>query len=249
MPARLIERLLAGAREVPAGDPVMVLGAALDAVFRFSPLLDGPWPRPVMLLGPPGAGKTVTTAKLAARAMLAQRPVGVITTDTARAGGVDQLASFTKLLKVNTLTAEGPEALARSVADSAHLGLVLIDTAGANAYDPDDMAALAALVDAARAEAILVLAAGGDPREAADLAESFAAAGATRLVVTRIDAARRFGSILAAADAGGLRFCEISQTRHVGNGLQPVNPVSLARLFMRGGQSHPTKPSRSEALT
>ena len=44
--------------------------------------------------GPPGAGKTASVAKLAAAAVLEGRPVSVVTADTARAGGVEQLAAL-----------------------------------------------------------------------------------------------------------------------------------------------------------
>lgn len=63
-----------------------------------------------MLIGPPGAGKTLTIAKLATRSTPSGRKVGVITTDTARAGGIDQLAAFTKLLKLKLLAVEDTDA-------------------------------------------------------------------------------------------------------------------------------------------
>ena len=40
------------------------------------------------------------------------------------------------------------------------------------------------------------------------------------------------GSILAAADAGRLRFSNVSTTPNVGKGLSALNPVSLSRLLL-----------------
>ena len=97
---------------------------------------------------------------------------------------------------------------------------------------------LSGLISEAKAEPVLVVAAGGDAMEAADVASSFAAIGATRVLVTRLDMARRIGSILAAADAGRLKFCDVSITPYVADGLSSINALSLARLMM----PHATEP-------
>ena len=60
---------------------------------------------------------------------------------------------------------------------------------------------LTAYVEAADALPVLVMPAGVDPMESMETAEAFADAGAIYLLATRLDAARRFGGVLAAADA------------------------------------------------
>lgn len=75
--------------------------------------------------------------------------------------------------------------------------------------------------------------AGIDPFEAADMAQVFGSLGAARLHVTRVDAARRLGCVLAAADATSMSLCEISVTAFIANGLSPINAVSLSRLLLR----------------
>ena len=69
---------------------------------------------------------------------------------------------------------------------------------------------------------MLVLPAGGDPAEAADLAEAFAGVGASRLLATRLDTARRLGAILAAADAAPLASATAVASPHVADGLAPI---------------------------
>ena len=46
---------------------------------------------------------------------------------------------------------------------------------------------------------VAVLPAGGDALETADIAAAFASLGATRMIATRLDIARRYGGLLAAA--------------------------------------------------
>lgn len=88
------------------------------------------------------------------------------------------------------------------------------------------------LLRAIDGEIVFVAAAGGDPIEAAEIAEAYATMGARRMVSTRIDIARRLGAVLAAADAGRLTFAEVGISGAVAEGLAPLNPISLARLLL-----------------
>ncbi|HLF58770.1 MAG TPA: GTP-binding protein [Alphaproteobacteria bacterium] len=231
-PEPVTARIVTAAHVLKGEDPRMALAAALDDCFRFAPIGEREHNRPVMLVGPPGVGKTVTAAKFAARARLKDEPVTVISADTERAGGVEQIASLAQLMRAKFRAAATPEELAQTIGD-CHAGeLILIDTAGTNPYSETGMDALAALVSAAKAEPVLVLNAGGDARDYAECAASFAGLGANRLVATRLDIARRLGSLLSAADAGRLRFANVSTGPQVGKGLGALNPVSLARLLL-----------------
>ena len=80
-----------------------------------------------MLVGPPGAGKTIVAAKLMMRARRAGRPFAAITTDTRRAGGVEQLQAFTESWAPNSPPSDDAEALATAV-QTAEAGEIYIDT-------------------------------------------------------------------------------------------------------------------------
>ncbi len=231
-PPRLIERVMEAATALEADTPVLALAGALDALFSFLPLAEDKYERPVMVIGPPGAGKTITAAKLAARATLAGIKVAVVTTDTKRAGGVEQLAAFTRILKLDLRTAETLEGLQAAIEAGRSADALFIDTPGTNPFSDVEMDTLTKAIRAVGAEPVLVLPAGMDAMEAADIATAFGAIGARQLLVTRLDIARRFGSILSAADAAHMTFSNVSITPHVADGLSPINPVSLARLMM-----------------
>jgi flagellar biosynthesis protein FlhF len=110
---------------------------------------------------------------------------------------------------------------------------VIIDTGGVNPFDPEEMRRLAAQVTAADVEPVLVLPAGGDAREMAEAAAEFAAIGARRIIVTRLDAARRIGGVLTAAEGAGLAIADASITPFVGEGLHPLTAPVLARILLR----------------
>ena len=236
VPRHAVDRLLHSIHE--NGGACTMLGQALGGVYGFEPLSEAAGERPIALVGPPGAGKTITIAKLAARAALADRPVKVITTDGFRAGGVDQLVAFTKLLGIDLHKALSMAELERRAVPDEPGELVLIDTAGINPFSPSEVRQLSALVSSVNAEPVLTLAAGGDAVDSMDIGAVFGGIGATRLLVTRLDAARRLGGILAAADGGSLSFSNVSVSAHVARGFHVLQQTELARLLLSDpGQS------------
>jgi flagellar biosynthesis protein FlhF len=219
------------------GTPVAALARALGRVFRFQPLPDPTLSFRIALVGPPGMGKTVSAAKIAARSALARAAIHVVSTDRFRAGGVDQLAALTEVMTIRLHVAATPDELRRLIAGFPPSEPVLVDTAGVNPFHIAAIGQLVELVDAAGAEPVLTLAAGGDVDEAADIAGAFAAIGSGRLLVTRIDAARRLGGILAAADACGLAFAGAGLSPHIAGGLESVTPEGLADRLIRTRQA------------
>ncbi len=233
VPVKTTVRLLDTVRARDVEDKLLGLAAALDDAFRFAPLPDQRNPKPLMLIGPPGAGKTVSVAKLVARATLAGGRVNVATTDTMRAGGVQQLSAVTVVLGIEAVVADTPERLFVALNDLDPAPLTVIDTAGVNPFDRGALDRLGELAACAGAETVLVLPAGLDPREAAETARAFRALEPTRLLCARLDAARRLGGLVAAAEAGRLAFSDAGTTASIAQGLSPLNPVGIARLLLR----------------
>jgi flagellar biosynthesis protein FlhF len=207
------------------------LESALAKAFAFTnlPLRK----RPLLLAGPPGAGKTAAVAKLATRLVMAGVKPLVITADGQRAGATEQLAAFTKLLGINLIVACHPATVARALTRREKDAPVLIDSPGCDAFDPAQVEELLALARSADAAMVLVLPAGLDPAEATDLARAYAAAGANLLVPTRLDLARRLGGVLAAAGAG-LALTEAGVGPGAADGMLPITPAWLAARLVSG---------------
>lgn len=236
LPPGLADRLTAAMHDAAGPDaggrnPEHLLAGALSSRFGFAPIGQG-LRQAVLLTGPPGAGKTIVAAKLAARERLAGRRVSLATTDTVRAGGVAQLSVFTDILDSKLAVADGKPALAKLMKGKAKTRPTLIDTQGVNPFEQAELSHVASLAEAAGAEPVLVLAAGGDVRESADIAAAFAAIGVKRMIATRIDCARRLGGLLAAA-AHPLGLAEISLTPTIADGLEAASPALLAELLLK----------------
>lgn len=244
------------ARKFEGSDPSEALAGALDARLSFTPLPIKPR-RPVMLIGGPGVGKTVTTAKLAARARLANEPVAVITTDTLRSGAIEQLGKLLSLMGTKLLSADSPETLEAALARGAKAeAAIFIDTPGTNPFALGERRDLRRFLAAGEIEPVLVLAAGSDAAEIADQAKLFAEIGVRRFIMTRLDAARRLGGLLAAADEVKLGIAHVSLSPYISEPLSQLSAASLARILIAqssalastaaGAASETGKPSLKE---
>ncbi|HUZ72634.1 MAG TPA: GTPase [Stellaceae bacterium] len=228
----LTEKILAAALPYDDEDPLTALSSALAALFTFNPLAPEAARRVILFAGPPGAGKTVTAAKLAARTLLAGGSVRLVSADAARAGAADQLAAFARILGVKLYRVEKPPQLRGVVESAGPTEFVLIDTAGVNPYNADELRELRGLVGASAAEPVMVLPSGGDAVDTMEMARSFRDLGCARIAVTRLDIARRLGSVIAAADALRLDFAEAGVASAIADGLSPFHPTLLARLLL-----------------
>jgi len=92
------------------------------------------------LVGPPGCGKTTTLVKLAITQGLARgRAVRLISTDTHRVGGAEQLRTYAAILGTPFEAVESIAALAHAIESAPPSALVLIDTAGYSAVLLNDL--------------------------------------------------------------------------------------------------------------
>jgi flagellar biosynthesis protein FlhF len=203
------------------------LAEALAASIRFASLPLEVDEQPLLLIGPPGAGKTLTVAKLATRLVMAGLQPMVITADGKRAGATEELAAFTKLLGISLIVASHPVTVGRALTRRQPGAAVLIDTPGCNAFDPAQIEELSALASTIAGAMVVVLPASMNPAEAADQANAYHAAGACLMVATRLDFARRLGGVLAAAHTG-LALTEAGVGPGAADGLQPITPEWLA---------------------
>ena len=69
--------------------------------------------------------------------------------------------------------------------------------------------------------------------ETIDIVEVFRELPIKRILVTRADATRRFGGILAAAAAHGLGFCNISRSASITDNIQALEPNLLAQMLLK----------------
>jgi flagellar biosynthesis protein FlhF len=205
--------------------------ALLQASFEFSPLNINDASVRHILIGAGGAGKTLTTAKIAAYMVKYNKPIHIITADNNKAGGVEQLAAITEILDINLIVATSKKFLQEIIAKIPASETIIVDSAGANPYDFFALKDLAEYASISELEPVLIYAAGGDPIEAEEIARAFSFMGAEKMIITRTDAARRFGSILNAAYAANLKFSNLTGTEKILGAFEACSPEGVAKLF------------------
>ncbi len=232
VPDDVTEQIVSYSSAMGLEKPLEALQGAFDQLFAFRPLPMRRHDRPLMVVGPPGSGKTLAAAKIAARGVMNGLSVAVITTDVVRAGGVEQLEAFTRLLEIDLKQAETGKDLKERLMEVRGADQVIIDTAGVNPFEPENIRDLARLIGAGNIEPLMVLAAGSDADESGEMARVFSTVGAQTILPSRVDAARRLGGILSAAYQGGLAFADMSNTPKVADGLTPLSSRRLTSLLM-----------------
>jgi fused signal recognition particle receptor len=166
--------------------------------------------RVLFLVGVNGSGKTTTTAKLAAREKAAGRSVLLAAADTFRAGAIEQLEIWGSRLDLPVIRhREGadPAAVlfdALSAAKARAIQTLLVDTAGRLHTKKNLMEELAKMrriagreVPGAPHQTLLVLDATTGANGLVQARRFVEAAGATGVVLTKLDGSARGGIVLA----------------------------------------------------
>lgn len=232
LPESLAHMLAEESAKTNLNDMTLALAAAIDARMTARPI-DFETAQAFLLLGPNGAGKTSIAAKLAAHARLAGREVTLIAGDATGAGAVARLAAFAEHLGAEVVVANcAAELTDHTESVLAKNALAIIDTAGFDPRQPKAAAAFAALTRICSLQTIGVVSALTDSEEISEIADALAHIGASRLIVTSADLARRAGALTAAALTQAIGFAYVTRSPFVAGGLETLTSLALARLLV-----------------
>jgi flagellar biosynthesis protein FlhF len=184
-----------------------------------------------VFIGPPGAGKTTTIAKLAAqvRARHGLRPT-LVAADGYRVGAVEQLRIYADILGLPFLVARTAADLERAVS----LGdrPMLVDTAGRSPADRGIRDLFDVLSGRPGVRTHLVLAAGTGARDLERVFALYEPAGAARVVLSKVDETGSIAAALAAARARRLRVSYIGCGQRVPEDLAAAAADTLAAVML-----------------
>ena len=212
-------------------------------------LVDTPLVRPstgktLMLVGPTGAGKTTTIAKLAANAALVEnKSVRLVTLDNYRVGGIDQIRTFADLIGVPLLIAANPSALSSILADDSY-DLTLIDTAGRSPRDTAAIEELAgALSQLPKIEVHLVIPAASSTAAIDELANRYRSLAPSRLLFTKLDEVERVPELATAPSRTRLSITWVTTGQAVPEDIEQPTSARVLELASRGLTSDNRKAS------
>jgi flagellar biosynthesis protein FlhF len=179
----------------PSHLPLALLVRHLPVVDKLSPVSAGV----IAVVGPTGAGKTTTIAKLAARWSMqhGSQDLALVSTDGYRIGAREQLMTYARILGAPMHAANSGKDLARILERLKSKKLVLIDTAGMGPRDVRLTEQLAALhLGASRARVLLALPAQGEGHALEEIVRSFAKVSPAACILTKVDEAASLGAVI-----------------------------------------------------
>ena len=188
----------------------------------------------VALVGPTGVGKTTTIAKLAARfsQVHGHEQVALISTDTFRIAGFEQLATYGKIIGCQVKLAKDSQALDLLLEQFSQKKLILIDTAGMGQRDIRLAENLANLVSNARVRIrnYLVLAANSQQQVMQENVDRFKKVPLSGCIYTKLDESVSVGEIITTSIQNGLPIGYLTDGQRVPEDIKVANAEKLVTL-------------------
>jgi len=192
-------------------------------------------PLRVAFVGPSGAGKTTTLAKMAAREQITGGSVAIVNADGAGFGGHGPLEPFAVHLDVPYVLVLTPEELAAPLPVPERRGCVLIDTPGIALEDRQGIERLDDMLEAALADEVhLVLSATTKTPDIRAALRAFKPLGVTHLLFTHLDETASCASVINACVESGLPLSYVGTGRGIPGDLDPADPRRIARRTLQG---------------
>lgn len=190
------------------------------------------------LMGPTGVGKTTTTAKLAARFVLrhgASR-VALLSTDSYRIGGHEQLRIYGKILGVSVHAVKDAQDLSLALNDLREKHVVLIDTIGMSQRDravSEQMAMLHAVGPSIKR--LLLLNAASNGKTLDEVVGAYRDANLAGCILTKIDEAASVGHAMDVMIRRRLPLHYVSYGQRVPEDIAVPNKKLLIHRSFRAG--------------
>ncbi|MFM8252238.1 MAG: flagellar biosynthesis protein FlhF [Planctomycetota bacterium] len=236
-----VERAQVGLSETDRDDELL-LQARLLRILEDEMRVTGPirvlagQHRRIALVGPTGVGKTTTIAKLATRFRLEEQlTVGLLTMDSPRSAGVDQLRTFAEKLGVSWEAATNAHELHSALARLSHCDVILLDTAGRSPTDHLRLQELKHLLsEAATDEVHLVLSSTTSSMQMRKAVEQFGRLGLDSLIISKMDEAASLGSLVTVPRATRLPLSYLTMGQDIAHDLEVVDRRTMARRLIVG---------------
>lgn len=225
----------------------------LKVVPRGEPIPARPGRRVVIVVGPPGAGKTLAVTSLAAQSQRSGRRPGIVSLDSFRPGGSTGLEHYAQILGLPFASVFEPQDLA-TVGDPrlGEADLLLIDTPGISLHEREAVSLVRRFqLQFVEPEAHAVLDATSRVSDSARALELLRHFRLTSLIFTRLDLTSRHGGILSLSLKTRVPVSHCGWGQRVLADLRPCDPETLVDLVLQrcaAGWERPAADGAKEAV-
>ena len=192
------------------------------------------------LIGPTGAGKTTTTAKLAARFVMKHgtEKLGLISTDAYRIGGHEQLRIYGKILGVMVHTVKDEDDLKIALSELKGKHTILIDTVGVSQRDRMVAEQVAMLSGASSSiKKLLCLNATNTGDTLIDVVNAYKGRGLDGCIMTKEDEAMTIGNVIDVMIREKLKLYYVANGQRVPEDIYVAEKAPLiSRAFKLGAE-------------
>lgn len=190
-----------------------------------------------IFIGPPGVGKTTTLLKLASYYTFEKnRDTAIITTDIYRAGAVEQLKMYGKILDVPIEVAFNVREFERVLRKFNSKDVVLIDSAGRNRKDGEYIERLRKFIYTIPLQGFkiyLVMSIIDNSKYLKEIFNTYRQLHPTSIIMSKLDEATSLGNIINVPAYTNLPIAYITNGQNIPGDIEPAESKKLSNLILK----------------
>ncbi len=188
-----------------------------------------------VFVGPTGAGKTTTIAKLAVQKKMERYTVGMLSFDNQRVAGFEQLNIFADALKENCFLLQDPKDFMAASVSLGPKDFIFVDTTGFNPFKPKQLTYLKSLIEqlGENVDVHLVLPCTMNAEEMSYIPATVECLHPKTVIFTKIDETARLGGLANVAAMSGLQVCFATNGTNVPQNIIELDSAILAKELMK----------------
>ena len=193
----------------------------------------------IIFIGPTGVGKTTTLTKFATIFRMERMEndgwkIGMITLDTFKISGADQLKTYSDILGIPFKSFYTFEELGDSMDDLNRYDLLFIDTVGKSPKDSDYIDELRRMIGILKPTHIfLLLSVTTNPRDAMKIIEKFSICKPNHMILTKMDETESMSNLFNISFVSDIPISHVTNGQNIPDDIEELKPDEFIDRFLK----------------